>query len=620
MKWRVRMLGLVAGFLLPVVGNAADAWHPLEPLDTSSPRATIASFLAVTDEAGRRLLVFRQSPSRETEARVVSIIQDKGARLFDLSQIPPAARDDLAGDTFFLLWEVMARVELPDLEDIPGADDLGPVGDGAAEPLARWRVPHTEITIARIEEGPRAGEYLFSADSVARALSFFQATKELPYQRPMPFENVYRYLLTTTGWWIPPAWVEALPGWAQTPVLEQVLWKWIALLLVVSIAAIAVILVYKVGRGIQPAGVLTSHLVRLSTPLTVMALAQLTIWLGNEVLVLSGPIDPLLGYLVRLVNGATWIWILWVSVGWIAESIIHSPRIHPESLDANIIRLVVRSLAVLAVLAMLFRVGDDIGLPIYGLLAGAGVGGIAVALAAKSTLENFIGALNLFTDRPVRVGDVCRFDDDHGGGWRPVGRVEAIGLRSVKIRRFDRSLITIPNADFAQRQITNLSTCDRFLLSTTIGLRYETTDDQLRFVLAELRELLHAHPMTMHTPAEPLWVRFVGFGESSLDIKIRVYIKTSSYHEFLAIQEDILLRMIKIVKRAGTGIAFPSQTLYLTRDGGLDAEAQQDAERRVREWASAQELPFPDFDEDYLRKITDTLDYPPQGSPKADRG
>jgi len=241
-------------------------------------------------------------------------------------------------------------------------------------------------------------------------------------------------------------------------------------------------------------------------------------------------------------------------------------------------------------------------------------------LAARSTLENFLGALNLFADRPVRVGDLCRYDEDHAAGWRPVGRVESIGLRSTKIRHLDRTLITIPNAEFAQRHIVNLSVCDRMLLTATLGLRYETTDDQLRFLLAELRELLHAHPTTIHTADDPVRVRFVGFGDFSLNVAIRAYIKASNRNEFLAIQEDILLRVMRLVKQAGTGFAFPSRTLYQTRDGGLDSERQQAAEKQVREWASAHTLPFPEFAEDHRKRITDTLDYPPEGSSGADRG
>ena len=92
------------------------------------------------------------------------------------------------------------------------------------------------------------------------------------------------------------------------------------------------------------------------------------------------------------------------------------------------------------------------------------------------------------------------------------------------------------------------------------------------------------------------------------------------YNEFLAIQEDILLRVAELVEQAGTGFAFPSSTLYYTRDRGLSAERQQAAEKQVREWAAAQALPFPDFTEQHRKQISDTLDYPPEGSPDADRG
>ncbi len=151
-------------------------------------------------------------------------------------------------------------------------------------------------------------------------------------------------------------------------------------------------------------------------------------------------------------------------------------------------------------------------------------------------------------------------------------------------------------------------------------MRYETSDDQLRYTLAELKQLLHAHPMTIRNAKDPVRVRFTGFEDYALNVAIRVYIRTADYNEFLAIQEDLLLRMIKIIDQAGTGFAFPSRTLYHTRDGGLDDERQQAAEKQVREWASAQTLPFPEFDDEYLKQIQGTLDYPPDGSPGADRG
>jgi MscS family membrane protein len=316
------------------------------------------------------------------------------------------------------------------------------------------------------------------------------------------------------------------------------------------------------------------------------------------------------------------IWIVWLTASWIAQAIIASPRVGSGSVDAHLIRLAARSVGILATLVLLIRAANDVGVPVYGIVAGAGVSGLAIALAAKTTLENFMGTLNLYADRPVRVGDLCRYGEDPSPDWQRIGYVEEIGLRSTRLRGLDRTVTTVPNAEFSNMHLVNLTKRDRMLLQTTMGLRYETTRDQLRFVLAELRELLHAHPRTFHTAEDrdKIRVRFDGFGDYSLNVRIRVYIKTSSVYEFLAIKEDILLRVMDVVEQAGTGFAFPSRTLYHTRDGGLDHERGAEAEKRVREWASAQTLPFPDMAEDERKRITDTLDYPPAGSPGADRG
>ena len=126
--------------------------------------------------------------------------------------------------------------------------------------------------------------------------------------------------------------------------------------------------------------------------------------------------------------------------------------------------------------------------------------------------------------------------------------------------------------------------------------------------------MLLAHPRVLDE--EPR-VRFAGFGDFSLNVEIRVDIDTSDANEFRAIREDIYLRVMKIVKDAGTGFAFPSRTVYQARDDGLDAERQQEAEARVRAWGSAQELPFPNFTAEYRQKTRNTLDYPPEGSPEA---
>ncbi|MCA1789357.1 MAG: mechanosensitive ion channel family protein, partial [Thioalkalivibrio sp.] len=222
----------------------------------------------------------------------------------------------------------------------------------------------------------------------------------------------------------------------------------------------------------------------------------------------------------------------------------------------------------------------------------------------RSTLENFIGGITLVADKPIEVGDFCRLGDN-------LGVIEAIGLRSVKVRSLDRTIVTIPNAEFVNLYIENFARRDRVLLRTTIRLRYETTPDQLRWVLAEVRKLLLQHPMV--TP-EPARARFAGFGDHSVDIEIFAYVSTNDFNEFLGVQEDIFLRLIDIIDESGTGFAFPSTVNYLARDSGVDAERTERAEAIMRELRKGNELPFPEFDLHTRSELRDTLDYPPAGS------
>jgi MscS family membrane protein len=241
------------------------------------------------------------------------------------------------------------------------------------------------------------------------------------------------------------------------------------------------------------------------------------------------------------------------------------------------------------------------------LVASLGVGGLAVALAARPTLENLIGGVILYFDRPARVGDFCSFGDH-------MGTVERIGVRSTQVRALDRTVITVPNAAFADMQIINWARCDHMLIRSIIGLRYETTLEQLRYVLAKLREMCVAHPKIDN---DTVRVRFVGYGSSSLDIEVRVYALTHDWNEFYAIQEDVFLRAGAIIEDAGTSIAFPSQTLYMGRDKGLDAERGEAAMQKVQSWRSAGQLPFPQMARSHRERLADTLDYPPRGSPDA---
>lgn len=279
------------------------------------------------------------------------------------------------------------------------------------------------------------------------------------------------------------------------------------------------------------------------------------------------------------------------------ESPEHNHRGVLLSLTLGVIRVTL-------MLAGIVWLADIWAVPYSSMLTGLGIGGIAVALATQSTLQNVIAGFTLFADRPLSVGDFCRYGNN-------LGSVERIGLRSVRIRTLERSVVSIPTAAFAEMQLENLAVRDRFLLRATLNLRYETTADQLRFLLAEIRKMLVGHPKILPDPAR---VRFDRFGDFSLDVEIFAYVSAVDWNEYLAVREDVHLRLMHLVEKAGSGFAFPSQTTYLARDDGLDEKQAEEARRQVDRWRKTNKLPSPDYSHEDLENFEDQLDFPPEGS------
>ena len=299
------------------------------------------------------------------------------------------------------------------------------------------------------------------------------------------------------------------------------------------------------------------------------------------------------------VVGLTWLSLYLIDAG---AEIIEGRR--PEAANA-VIRLsatLMKALAVVVGLVVIFYYFAGINLT--AVVAGLGIGGIAVAFAAQKTIENFFGGLFLVWDKPIRLGDYCKAGEH-------AGTVEHIGLRSTQIRTLARTVVSIPNGQLSSISVENFALRDRFLFKHTLNLRYETTADQLRYLLAQIRELLYQHPRVDSTSAR---IRFISFGPSSLDTEIFAYVLEKDYDTFLAVQEDLLLRIMDLVESSGSGFAFPSQTLYMSTDEGFDEEKSRKAAETVRRWRDEGELPFPDHAPALVSHLDSTLDYPPKGS------
>ncbi len=194
------------------------------------------------------------------------------------------------------------------------------------------------------------------------------------------------------------------------------------------------------------------------------------------------------------------------------------------------------------------------GINVSALLASLGLGGLAFALAAKDTAANLFGGLTVLADKSMKVGDWIKIGDVEG-------IVEDIGLRTTKIRSFEKSLITVPNQVLANQSLENFSRRGVRRIKMTIGVTYSTTGDQMRRILEEIRTMLRNHPRIAKD--QLLMVYFTDFGDSSLDIFIYCFTDTANWEEYLSIREDVNLRIMEIVERNGASFAFPSRSIYV---------------------------------------------------------
>jgi MscS family membrane protein len=245
-------------------------------------------------------------------------------------------------------------------------------------------------------------------------------------------------------------------------------------------------------------------------------------------------------------------WAAYLICAGIGERIAASSRIDRASIDASLIRVAARVVGIAAAITIIFVGASEVGLPIYGVIAGLGVGGLALGLAARPTLENLIGGFILYADRPVRVGDFCRFGDKYG-------TIEEIGLRSTRIRALDRTLVTIPNAEFSNMQLINVTRRDGTLLDTVIRLRQDTSATQMRAIIEAIVALLHADPDVDHETAR---VRFHEIGDYALGIGVRAHMKPTHHTAFLEAQERILFGIIRIIEDQGAALALPAHRTY----------------------------------------------------------
>ena len=260
-------------------------------------------------------------------------------------------------------------------------------------------------------------------------------------------------------------------------------------------------------------------------------------------------------------------------------------------------------LKVIAVTIIALVWANNAGYNMSTILAGLGVGSVAVALAAQKTLENLIGSVTLYAARPVSAGDFCRFGT-------VLGTVEEIGLRSTVIRTMDRSRVAIPNAVFSSQQIENFSHRDHIRYFRQFKLALAGTA-QLRVILAEVRKLLLSHPEVLQ---ESVSVRFENIEDANAVLRLDSLVKTTDFQQFLGVAEDINLRIVDTVQAAGGLFSGPAQLVQLRELATQSPEQAAQIEATLEQWREQDRLPFPNYSAQEIADLKDSLDYPPHGS------
>ncbi|HWE49448.1 MAG TPA: mechanosensitive ion channel family protein [Bryobacteraceae bacterium] len=448
----------------------------------------------------------------------------KAAYYLDLRKLPQADRSKAGPELALQLEDLLddTTFDIATLSRSPEGDQSDGLGT-TFEHLATFHVDGQDLNMQLERQTLNGGVrvWVVSAPSVAMIPTAHQVVAETSFEKKLPQELVTFEVLDTPVWrWI------ALAGMAVA------LWfiaggvSWLVLRTLRSVAGVQAFLgpsrLLLMMAGFRLA-------LELAPPSTIPRL--------------------ILERLVQLifVLGLAWgasIVIDFFAGRWHARL---DPRVQAVSysvlpLGRQVIKLGLYLFALLSVLAAW-------GYNTSTILAGLGVGGLAVALAAQKTIENLFGGVSVIGDRPVLVGDVCRFGDR-------TGTVMHIGLRSTRLRTPERTVISVPNGQFSTMTLENISGRDKIWFHPTLNLRRDTTSIQLSQVLDSCRDVLAGEPK-VETGQIP--VRFIGVGAYSLDVEINAYVKTADYDEFLAVQQRLLLKLLKAVEDAGTALAIPLQ-------------------------------------------------------------
>ena len=554
--------------------------NPLSPPDTSSPRATLHSFLENTYKSYQLLMaahkknieasgIFTPAPIQQM-GRKAELYLERAVHCLDLSKVSEVLKLQWGYEGALFLKEILDRIELPPIDTIPDAQDLSAEeSSDHTEGEYRWRIPSTEIIISRIQEGPRRGEYLFSSSIIPRLDDFAEKSKHLPYKSDaMVTPGFLEFYDTTPGRLLPPKWGRLIPAWSNAQFYFQTVWQWCLMALLLFTVSLAVWKLHRISAGrIRTRQNATLAWGRVALTLFTALLLHSVLFVITTQIHITGPVLTVLNLTFPVI---VWIFIAiaaYQALKAVGATIIASPKIDPHGFHAGLISASTKFIGFTVSLMILFHGLSSVGVSLIPLLASLGVGGLAVALAARPTLENLIGGLMILIDKPFQVGErvlVKGYD----------GNIENIGWRSTRIQLRSGPKVTIPNEEMARLDIENIDRRPFIRRLANITITYDTPPDKVEKAIQIIKGILDNHE-GMDPGALP-WVFFDEFNADSLNIVVYYWYNTPILEQFYKFSEKVNLQIMRAFEKEGIAFAFPTTTNYLTQEEGHPLQVQLD--------------------------------------------
>ena len=566
MRFGLAMNSVVLLFLLfacSVLGPdsaGAQERDEIKAADTSSPRATLKSFIDACNEIHRVILETKYIDRTAPEHAELAV---RALDCIDMSELPAFAREERAGEVAVCLKEILDRVRVPPWEEIPGTEDIERAG--GFEKLSHWRIPGTRITIARVEEGSHRHEYLFSPGTVERAVTYFQHIQSKKYRKegdgPEVSKNLYQWYISVPGHPALAAIVSRLPERMQrgrTCGLAN--WKWPGLLVTLLIAITLMVVAYRLqasftrrwrGKG------LVRYWLTILFPIAAMLVPLVFAHVTHRHLTVRGTPFYILSFSATTTAFFAALVVIFGVSNRIAESIIASPQISPLGLNAQLIRIVSKLISIVAAATLFIAGGQYLGIPIATLLTGAGIGGLALAFGAQDTLKTLFGTIMLMADKPFRVGERIIFG-------KYDGVVEDIGLRSTRIRLLTGHQVTVPNGELAGTDIENVGRRPHIRKIADVHIPLDTPREKLEKAIAIIRAALDNHEGM--DPEFPPRVFFTDFNPTAFNIRVIYWYNPPNYWDFLSFSEKVNLEIFRAFEEQGIQFSLPVRVTHTSID------------------------------------------------------